>query len=359
MKRVLLTQKAFLLVSVFLLNLSFANRLFAQHDGDSSKAEVSTDSLSGEHSADHKEMNVAEVILDHVMDNHVWHITEAIVVPLPIIIYSQERGFDFFSSGNFFEHHTPVEYNGYKLVGNKIFIAESNKEVLDFSITKNVLMLFINAGVLTLILLTVAKSYKTRAGKAPKGLQSFIEPIVLFVQNDIVKPNVGPKYEKYLPYLLTLFFFILFGNLLGLLPGAGNLTGNIAVTLVLALITFFITNLSGNKSYWGHIFWTPGVPLLLRIIILPVELIGVFTKPFSLTVRLFVAITAGHIVLLALICLTFIFKSWFVGIGSAVFVTLISLIELLVAGIQAYVFTLFSSLYIGMAVAEHGHEDHH
>jgi F-type H+-transporting ATPase subunit a len=179
--------------------------------------------------------------------------------------------------------------------------------------------------------------------------------LVVFVRDEIVKPNIGHYYEKYLPYLLTLFFFILFGNLLGLVPGAANLTGNIAVTLILAVLTFFITNLSGNKNYWKHIFWTPGIPLVLRPLILPVEIIGVFTKPFSLTIRLFVAITAGHIVLLSLICLAFIFSSWYVGIGTSIVIVFINLIELLVAGIQAYVFTLFTSLYIGMATAE----DHH
>lgn len=359
MQKVLLARKALFLLLIFTISLFSAIKLSAQHTEHTTHIEEPADTLHSEHASGHEEANIGDVILEHVLDNHQWHITDAIVIPLPIIVYSEEKGLDFFSSGNFFEHHAPVEYKGYKLVGNKILLVESGKEVLDLSITKNVLMLLINASILLIVLISVAKSYTSRAGKAPKGLQSFIEPIVLFVQNDIVKPNIGAKYEKYLPYLLTLFFFILFGNLLGLLPGAGNLTGNISVTLVLALITFFITNLSGNKSYWGHIFWTPGVPLWLRSIILPVELIGVLTKPFSLTVRLFVAITAGHIVLLALICLTFIFQSWVVGFGSAVFVTLISLIELLVAGIQAYVFTLFSALYIGMAVAEHGHDDHH
>jgi F-type H+-transporting ATPase subunit a len=359
MQKVLLARKALFLLLIFTISLFSAIKLSAQHEEGTTHIDAPADTLHSAHASGHEEANIGDVILEHVLDNHQWHITDAVVIPLPIIVYSEERGLGFFSSGNFFEHHAPVEYKGYKLIGNKILIVESGKEVLDLSITKNVLMLLINASILLIVLISVAKSYTSRAGKAPKGLQSFIEPIVLFVQNDIVKPNIGAKYEKYLPYLLTLFFFILFGNLLGLLPGAGNLTGNISVTLVLALITFFITNLSGNKSYWGHIFWTPGVPLPLRIIILPVELIGVFTKPFSLTVRLFVAITAGHIVLLALICLTFIFQSWVVGFGSAVFVTLISLIELLVAGIQAYVFTLFSALYIGMAVAEHGHGDHH
>src|SRR5690606_22262737 len=147
---------------------------------------------------------------------------------------------------------------------------------------------------------TVARQNEQNKGKAPSGIQSFFETVILFVRDEVVKPNIGHKYERFLPYLLTLYFFILFRNLLGLLPGAGNLTGNIAVTMVLAVLTFIITNFNGNKGYWSHIFWTPGLPLPLRFFILPVELIGIFTKPISLMIRLFVAITAGHIVLLSL-----------------------------------------------------------
>lgn len=301
--------------------------------------------------------NASEVILHHVMDDHQWHFADWLVMPLPVIVYSEEKGLDIFSSSRFYDdHHQVVEYNGYKLEHNHIYLADSGKAVFDLSITKNVAMLFINAGLLLFVFLSVAKGFKRNQGKAPKGLQSFFEPIILFVRDEIVKPNIGHHYEKYLPYMLTLFFFILFGNLLGLLPGAGNLTGNIAVTMTLAVFTFLITNFSGNKGYWGHIFWTPGVPLPLRIVILPVEIIGIFTKPFSLMIRLFVAITAGHIVLLSLICLTFIFGSILVGLGSSLIVLFINLIELLVAGIQAYVFTMFSSMYIGMAVADHGHD---
>jgi F-type H+-transporting ATPase subunit a len=303
-----------------------------------------------------EKINLSEVILEHVKDSHVWHFTEHVVLPLPVIVYSEEKGLEVFSSGNFFnEHHQPVEYNGYKLEHEHIFLAGSGKPVLDLSITKNVAMLFINAALLLFVFISAANAYKRNKGKAPRGIQSFMEPVIIFVKDEIVKPNIGPKYEKYLPYLLTLFFFIFFGNLLGLLPGAANLTRNIAVTLVLALLTFVITNFNGNRNYWGHIFWTPGVPHWLRIIILPVELIGVFTKPFALTIRLFVAITAGHIVILALLGLTFVFHSWFVGIGTSVVVLFINLIELLVAGIQAYVFTMFTALYIGMAVEEHDH----
>jgi F-type H+-transporting ATPase subunit a len=303
--------------------------------------------------------NASEVILHHVMDDHIWHFFDGHygTLYLPVIVYSSERGLDVFSSHNFYdEHHNTVEFNGYKLDHNHIYLAGTDEAVLDLSITKNVAMLLINATLIMFVFLAVAKGYKNNAGKAPKGIQSFFEPIIVFVRDEIVKPNIGHNYEKYLPYLLTLFFFILLGNLLGLLPGAANLTGNIAVTLTLAVLTFIITNVSGNKAYWSHIFWTPGVPLPLRLVILPVEIIGIFTKPFSLTVRLFVAITAGHIVLLSLISLAFIFQSVTVGFVSSLIVLFINLIELLVAGIQAYVFTLFTSLYIGMATADHDHD---
>ena len=315
---------------------------------------------SGEHGAPSEEkLSVSKVIIEHVLDNHIWHFFDGYygTLYLPVMVYTPDRGVAIFSSHHFYdEHHNRVEYQGYRLEHNKIYLGE--KAVLDFSITKNVMMLFINASLLMILLISVAKAYRTNSGKAPKGLQSFIEPIIVFVKDEIVKPNIGPRYERYLPYLLTLFFFILFGNLLGLLPGSGNLTGNIAVTMTLAVFTFLITNISGNRNYWKHILWTPGVPLPLRVIILPVEIIGIFTKPFSLMIRLFAAITAGHIVLLSLLSLTFIFESWVVGIGSSIFVLFISLIELLVAGIQAYVFTLFTSLYIGLAVEEH-HGDGH
>lgn len=316
----------------------------------------SSPTLASETENDSTKFNASEVLLHHVVDDHIWHFWDGHygTLYLPVIVYSSERGLDVFSSHNFYdEHHKTVEYNGYKLEHNHITL--NGKSVLDVSITKNVAMLLLNATLLLIVFLSVARGFKKNKGKAPKGIQAFFEPIVVFVRDEIVKPNIGHHYEKYLPYLLTLFFFILFGNLLGLLPGAANMTGNIAVTLTLAVFTFLITNFSGNKAYWGHIFWTPGVPWWLRPVMLPVELIGILTKPFSLTIRLFVAITAGHIVLLSLICLTFIFHSIYVGAAASLMVLFINLIELLVAGIQAYVFTLFTALYIGMATAEHEH----
>lgn len=300
--------------------------------------------------------NVSEVIIHHVLDDHVWHFFDGHygTLYLPVIVYSAERGLEVFSSSNFYdEEHNLIPYNGYRLEHSHIYLGDT--QVLDFSITKNVAMLFLTALVVMIVFRAAAKGAKKNAGKAPKGIQSFMEPIILFVTDEVIKPNAGPKANKYVPYLLTLFFFILFGNLLGLLPGAGNLTGNIAVTMTLAAFTFLITNLSGNKAYWSHIFWTPGVPLPLRPILLMVEVIGIFTKPIALFIRLFAAMTAGHIVLLSIMSLTFIFHSWIVGVGSSILVVFISLIELLVAGIQAYVFTLFSSLYIGLATAEHEH----
>lgn len=299
-----------------------------------------------------------KVIIHHVLDDHIWHLWDGHygTIYLPIIAYTSQ-GLKVFSSHHFYDdHHQPtLEHEGLKLDGHHIVETSTGEAVLDLSITKNVAMLFINATLLLLVLSSVGRAYKRNAGKAPKGLQSFMEPVILFVRDEIVKPNISHHHERYLPYLLSLFFFILFGNLLGLLPGAGNLTGNIAVTAVLAVLTFLITNFSGNRAYWTHIFWTPGLPLILRPFILPVEIIGIFTKPISLTVRLFVAITAGHIVLLSLISLAFIFQSVTVGFMSSLVVLFISLIELLVAGIQAYVFTLFTALYIGMATEQHDH----
>ncbi|MEP2773821.1 MAG: F0F1 ATP synthase subunit A [Fulvivirga sp.] len=311
-------------------------------------------------SGEGEEFQPKDLIMHHVVDDHIWHFFDGHygTLYLPVIVYSEEKGLDVFSSSNFYnEDHELVEYNGYKLDHGHISIVGSDAYVLDVSITKNVLMLLITATLMLFVFISVANGYKKNAGKAPKGIQSFFEPIIIFIKDEVVKPNIGKGYEKYVPYLLTLFFFILFGNILGLLPGAANLTGNIAVTAVLAIFTFIITNVNGNKHYWGHIFNTPGVPMALKPIIVPVEIIGIFTKPISLMIRLFVAITAGHIVILSLISLTFIFHSYFVGFGSTIIVLFINLIELLVAAIQAYVFTMFSALYIGLATEDHHHDE--
>ena len=217
--------------------------------------------------------------------------------------------------------------------------------------TKAVVGLLFSALIGLIIISSLSRSYKKTGISHPKGIQSFLEPIILFVRDDIAIPNIGNhKYEKYMPYLLTAFFFILINNLMGLIPfpppfGA-NVTGNIAVTFVLAICTFLITQFSANKNYWRHIFATPGVPFWLLPIMIPVEIIGIFSKPFALMIRLFANITAGHIIVLSLICLIFIFKSLAVAPVSILFVIFMDFLELLVAFLQAYIFTLLSALFI-------------
>ncbi len=305
-------------------------------------------------------------IMHHVKDSHEWHFATFgdthVTLPLPVIVYSSERGLKTFMSTDFQNHEThqfgkEYAHEGYYIDEHEHLKAiDENHSFLDLSITKNVVMLFIVLAVVIGIILSAASHYKKHPGQAPKGAASFIEPLVVFVRDEIALPNIGHhKYKKFTPYLLTIFFFIWFGNLMGLVPGAANLTGNIAVTATLAIFTFFVTNLNGNKDYWKHVVATPGVPLPLLLIIVPVEIIGLFTKPFALMVRLFVAITAGHIVILSFIGLIFVFESYAVGFASTIMVVFINMIELLVATIQAYVFTLFSAMYIGQAVAEHEH----
>jgi F-type H+-transporting ATPase subunit a len=319
------------------------------------------------HAEQKKEFNVGEMITHHISDDRGWEFAHGLTLPLPVILYSADRGLEVFSSSHL--NHGAI-YNGYKSEHGHIHRVDAagkpieGVHVRDFSITKNVASLLLSAVILFLVFTSVARSYVANKGKAPKGLQSFLEPIVIFVRDEIAKPNLGPKYEKYLPYLLTLFFFILANNLLGLLPGGANLTGNIAVTLVLALITFFVTNFSGNKHYWMHLVKPTGVPLALLPIMIPVEIVGLFMKPLSLMIRLFANITAGHIIILSLLSLIFIAGKASVGTGYGVslivvpFTLFMNLIELLVAFLQAFIFTLLTSMYIGSAIEDHHEADH-
>jgi F-type H+-transporting ATPase subunit a len=217
------------------------------------------------------------------------------------------------------------------------------------------------AVVLVLVFTSVARSYKKNPGR-PRGLQAFMEPLILYVKDEIVYPNLGKKTDKFLPYLLTVFFFILFNNLFGIIPifpGNANVTGNIAVTMTLALFTFFAINLNGNKHYWKHTFWMPGVPVFVRPILAVVELMGMIVKPVALTIRLFANITAGHIIILSLVSLIFIFESLTMAPVSFIFVLFMNCLELLVAFLQAYIFTMLSALFISMAVEDHDHEHEH
>lgn len=356
----------------------------------SSLSAIANETESGE-----KDFNPGELIMHHISDSHEWHFATIgeshITMPLPVILYT-ETGLEIFSSAKFHGGHTTEHadasehgvsdshdasaahgtehaivsavYNGFGLDAHDKIVSVDGKKFTDLSITKNVASMLLSAVLLLLVFTTIGSKYiaDTAAGhRAPKGLQSFIEPIIVFIRDEVARPNLGSKTEKFLPYLLTLFFFILFNNLLGLLPGGANVTGNIAITLTLAVLTFLITTFNGNKAYWGHVFNTPGVPWWLKTVlpIMPiVEIIGLFTKPFSLMVRLFANITAGHIIILSLISLTFIFKSFVIGLGASAFATALNFLELLVAFVQAGIFTMLTASYIGAAVADHHHHDH-
>jgi F-type H+-transporting ATPase subunit a len=314
-----------------------------------------------EHNLEESEekFNIGEMIMHHIADSHEWEFTHGVAIPLPVILYSADRGIEIFSSSNF--HNDHHEYNGYRLVhgdSEKIVPVDESRVIYDFSITKNVASMLLSAVILIFIFVSIGKSYQKNKGKAPKGFQSAMEVIILFIRDDVVKPNVGPKYEKYLPYLLTLFFFILVNNILGLLPGGANLTGNIAVTLTLAVLTFIVTHLKANGHYYKHLVKPDGVPIPLLLIMIPVEIVGVFMKPFSLMVRLFANMTAGHIILLSLFGLIFIFQSFMIAPVISLFALFLNFIEIMVAFIQAFIFTLLSSMYIGSAIEEHSHADH-
>jgi F-type H+-transporting ATPase subunit a len=331
---------------------------------------------SDEKHGEEKGFNAGDVIMHHVMDNHEIHIGP-IHIPLPIILYSETKGLEMFSSSNL-SHGDP--YNGYIMEHEKIYFTGDNGEVardehghitaakpLDLSITKTVFGMFLTMGLMFVIFTAVAKGYKKREGQSPKGIQSLMEPLILFVKDEIAKPSIGKKYEKFLPFLLTIFFFIWIGNMLGLIPfiGGFNVTGNIAVAMVMALFTFVITSVNGNKDYWKHIYNTPGVPWWLKFpipLMFVIEFIGFISKPVVLTLRLFANITAGHIIILSFVSLIFIFNNLY-GAGGGYGVSILSVafsifmfaIEILVAFLQAYVFTLLSALYFGSAVEEHAH----
>jgi F-type H+-transporting ATPase subunit a len=330
-----------------------------------------------EETAKEKKFDIGKFALHHISDSHSWHVIGETYIGLPVILYANGKVVTF--NSNDFNHDDDakvvVEKGGQRFVKfhEKIYYAEAtandhgqfvkldekhhalNARPLDLSLTKNACTLLLSVVVLLVVFLNVAKGYRVNKGKSPKGLQSWMEPIILFVRDDIAKPNLGHKYERFMPYLLTVFFFIWFNNMLGLvpfLPGGANLTGNIAVTMVLALATFFITVFNGNKYYWKHIFM-PDVPWWMYIVMVPVELFGIFTKPIALMIRLFANITAGHILVLSLICLVFVFNSIYIAPVSIAFAVFIGAIELLVAFIQAFIFTILSALFIGMAIEEH------
>ena len=318
---------------------------------------------------------ILEVIGHHVLDGHDFSLFEYegehIGFSLPIILW--DNGVHFFSSSKFNHGESVAESNGnfYVLHHEKIYKTDAsgtltgdehhptNIKPIDLSITKGVLTIMVVALLMFFLFTSLAKSYAKNGGIS-SGFGRLFEPIVIYIRDEIAIPNIGEKhYKKYMSYLLTIFFFVWFLNIFGLTPLGINVTGNIAITFGLAVITFVITNLTANKNYWGHIFWMPGVPLPMKIILAPIELLGVIIKPFSLMIRLYANIFAGHIVLMSLIGLMFIFKSWLGSSLSFMLSFAISTIEILVALLQAYIFTMLSALYFGSAVEEHHHEEVH
>ena len=337
-----------------------------------------------------KEFNVSEMIMHHVKDAHEWHLWGpehgGTSIYLPVILKTED-GLKTFSSSDLY-HGTHFEgeddkgnhisyfigqgdATGFAMFHEKIYELDShgalhfenghvhgNVKPIDFSITKNVMSLFIGSFLVFILMFSCARFYKNHGAVAPKGLAKFLEPLIVFVQDDIAKANINEKkYKKFVPFLLTIFFFIWINNLLGLIPffpGSANLTGNISVTLFLSAMTLIIILINGNKNYWGHIFAPPGVPKALLPIMIPIEIVGIFTKPFALMIRLYANMTAGHIVIMSLIALLYAFDNWLAK-GAFLGLTLfLSVIELLVAFLQAYIFTMLTALYFG-AASDEGH----
>ncbi len=378
MRRILKTPVVKLVTTIFLTFLSIVT------------IGISDVSASGSEGA----YDPKEFAMHHVADAHEWHIVGNVSIPLPCIVI--HKGVNFFMSNKMPEahhgteeihaiqpvadtlhghdhdsslgligddHHTQETYKGFYYNESGKIVHEDGAFVLDLSITKNVATLLIVSLIMIFVFTSVAKAYRKREGQAPKGLQSFMEPLIIFVRDEVVKPNLGNKTDRYLPFMLTVFFFIWISNMLGLIPFISNpnLTGNIAVTAALALMVFLMTNLHANKYYWGHIFNPPGVPGWVKIILVPIEFLGIFIKPVALMIRLFANITAGHIIIISLVGLIFIFgkagESLGAGLGASIvaipFAIFMSFLELLVAFLQAFIFTMLSALFISLAQEEH------
>jgi F-type H+-transporting ATPase subunit a len=410
----------------FILSLGLAVFVLASYGQEGDHGHIPEGGGSGHASEEKAKFNPSPMVMGHIGDAHEFHLFGDVSIPLPCITYEKGEGLKFFLSSVF--HHGSHAYRGYvidhgvlrrivdfpveesvelevvhtdeeghehyvqlketksetgKIVENKsiqyqgaTFAIESASKIfepsgwIDFSITKNVFTMLLATIILFMIFFGMKKYYANNQGKAPRGLTNFMEPLFEFMRDEVVKPSIGPNYEKYMGFIMTLFFFILVNNALGLIPffpGSGNVMGNISVTLVLAIFTFILVNFSGNKHYWQHIFWMPNVPVPIKILFIPIELAGLVIKPFTLLIRLFANITAGHTIILSLISLIFIFGDMGknvtgAGVGAVVaflFVAFMNLLELLVAFLQAFIFALLSALYIGSAIEEHHHEEAH
>lgn len=365
------------LLSVFILAISFSATAASVKDEGDSPRDTKTE--------------IKEYIAHHLLDSHDFNIMASTDeatgeihhygFPLPVILV--DDGIQVFMSSKFHHGETVAESNGnyYKLYHSKIYKTDAsgtlnfdeahgdhptNERIqLDLSITKSVVMMLFTGLLLIWLFRSLAKSYG-KNGSIPKGIGRFFEPIVLYIRDDIAKENIGEqKYKRYMPFLLTVFFFIWFLNMFGLTPLGVNVTGNIAVTAALAIIVFLLTNFTGTKDYWKHVFdpLGDGMPwfgkIIIYIILIPIEILGLFIKPFALMIRLYANMTAGHVVLMSLIGLIFIFKSWVGGPLSFGLSFAISLIELFVALLQAYIFTMLAALYFGFASETHEHAEEH
>jgi F-type H+-transporting ATPase subunit a len=347
-----------ILVLVFSTILLASSYNVIAQEGDTKTAES--------HAEEKKEgFNAKEVIFGHIMDAHEFHFFEyegsdgqkhPVTIPLPVVLYSPQKGLSFFMSSAF--EHGHKEVDGYKLnEDGKVIPLEEGVKVYDFSLTRNVVQMILALAILVWLMISVAKSYTKGLGvtTAPKGKQNLVEVMVAFVRDEVAKPNLAHKANKYLPYLLTVFFFILINNIIGLIPGTANVTGNIAFTIVLGVISFVVIMFSSNSHYWGHIFNPPGVPGFVKPILVLVEFLSVFIKPFALIIRLFANMVAGHIIIICLISLIFIFAQINPAIGwgaspvSIAFTIFIYFIELLVAFLQAFIFTVLTAVFIGQA----------
>lgn len=365
-----MARKLLYILFSFLIITSFSSVSFAEEPHTSNEQHVHSEAPhdathEGLHEEKHEKFNAGEVIMHHITDSHEWHFFSIghthVTLPLPCILYNTTHGLSVFLYSKF--EHGQLTYHEYRLNEKHKIETLDGSKFFDISITKNVLQMMIGALILFLIMSSAARKYKNGI-KSPSGMQNLIEVLVSFVRDEVVKPMLGKNTDKYLPYLLTIFFFIWINNLLGLLPGSANVTGNIAVTITLALFTFIITMFSSTKHYWHHMLTAPGVPMGVKPILILVEVLSIFTKPFALLIRLFANMTAGHLIVLSFLSLIFIFAemSTIAGVGisifSVAFATFIYALELLVAVLQAYIFVNLSSLFISEALAG-GHDDHH
>jgi len=359
-----------LIKTITLLFLVITFSVSAQHD---SSTEIQAENS---HAETDLKTEIKEDIKHHLQDSHEFTLFRSktdgsgFTIPLPVILW--DSSLQIFMSSKFQHGEEVAENNGnyYKIYHNKIYKTDAegvieldehehptNVKPLDLSITKSVAAILFIAILMLWLFTSLAKSYGKNNG-IPTGVGRFFEPLVLFIRDEIAIPNIGEKhYKKYMNYLLTIFFFIWFVNLLGLTPLGVNVTGNIAVTFALAILTYLITTFTAKKEYWKHVFWMPGIPIPMKIILAPIELFGTFIKPFSLMIRLYANMLAGHTVLMSILALMFIFKSWVGGPLSFGLAFVLSILELLVAVLQAYIFTMLSALYFGSAAEEH--EDHH